>query len=173
VDSPEFIAPTPERARRGVELIDKAIADDDGRPAQPYYGPDILMTMLRRRTITAEMFEAGEDFRRAFRKAYVSDITASDPSQPYVSGLGFGRTFIEGPTQARESLWKALDHLGGLAFQSGSIMWHVIGLEWTIKEWALNYSRQRLRHISQETASGVLIGALCSLVRFYGHEKSG
>jgi hypothetical protein len=51
-------------------------------------------------------------------------------------------------------------------------MWHVIGLEWTLKEWALNRSRQRLRHISQETASGVLIGALCPLVTFYGHQKS-
>jgi hypothetical protein len=173
VDGPEFIAPTPERARRGVELIEKAIADDDGRPTQPYYGPDLLATMHRRGSITAEMRQAGEDFRRAFHRAHISDVSASDPAKPYVSGLAYNRTFCDGGTKARESLWEAIDYLGGMSQQSGNIMWHVIGLDFTLKEWALNYSRQRLRHISQETASGVLIGALCPLVRFYGHEKSG
>jgi hypothetical protein len=167
-----FIPPTPERARRGVELVENAIADDDGRPAQPYYAPDILMAMHRRGTITAEMRQAGEDFRRVFRRAHVADLQSSDPARPYVSGLGFNRTFCDGSSPARESLWKAIDYLGGMGAQSGNIMWHVVGLEWTIKEWALNYSRQRLRHISQETASGMLIGALCPLVSFYGHQQS-
>jgi hypothetical protein len=102
----------------------------------------------------------------------VADLQSSDPARPYVSGLGFNRTFCDGSSPARESLWKAIDYLGGMGAQSGNIMWHVIGLEWTIKEWALNYSRQRLRHISQETASGMLIGALCPLVTFYGHQQS-
>jgi hypothetical protein len=168
-----FIPPTPERARRGVELVENAIADDDGRPAQPYYGPDILVTMHRRGTITAEMRQAGEDFRRVFRRAHVADLQSSDPARPYVSGLAYNRTFCDGSSPARESLWKAIDYLGGISEQSGSVMWHVIGLEWTLKEWALNRSRQRLCHISQETASGVLIGALCPLVTFYGHAKSG
>lgn len=166
------ISPTPERARRGVELVDKAIADDDGRPAQPYYGPDILEMMHRRGSITDEMRQAGEDFRRAFRKAHISDLQASDPSRVFISGLGINRTLTEGNHKARESLWDAIDYLGGLPSQSGSIMWHVIGLEWTIKEWALNYSRQRLRHIGEKTAAGILIGALCPLARYYGHEKS-
>jgi hypothetical protein len=117
------------------------------------------------------MRQAGEDFRRAFRRAHISDLQASDPARPFVSGLGIHRTLSErGGTKAHESLWKAIDHLGGLPSQSGSVMWHVIGLDWTLKEWALNYSRQRLRHITQQTASGILIGALCPLAKFYGHE---
>jgi hypothetical protein len=166
-----LVIPTPERASRGVELLDNAIPDQDGRPAQPYYAPDILMLMERRGKITANQRQAGEDFRRAFRRAHISDLQASDPARPFVSGLGINRTLTEGNHKARESLWHVLDYLGGLPSESGSIMWHVIGLEWTLKEWALNYSRQRLRHISQEAASGILVGALCPLAAFYGHTE--
>src|ERR1700731_4295210 len=46
-------------------------------------------------------------------------------------------------------------------------VWHVIGCEWTMREWALREGWGG-RPLSQETASGILIGALGVLQAHYG-----
>jgi hypothetical protein len=38
-------------------------------------------------------------------------------------------------------------------------LWHVIGLEQTIKQWAI-LQEWRRKHLDQEIASGILVGAL-------------
>ena len=48
---------------------------------------------------------------------------------------------------------------GGLGSPAGSCLWHVIGLEQTIRQWAM-LQEWRRKHLDQETASGILIAAL-------------
>ena len=49
----------------------------------------------------------------------------------------------------------------------GSCLWHVVGFERALKEWALTGSWNG-RRIAQETASGILIAALGALEAHYG-----
>ncbi|HEX7968017.1 MAG TPA: DUF6456 domain-containing protein [Stellaceae bacterium] len=158
--------PTPERWRRGdVERLDRSIADEEGRPARPYRVIDSLALMQRRGSITAAMRQAGEDFRAVFAAASLDPLAAADLARvpQNVRMLGLGAAQIE----ARRRVWRALQALGGIASPAGSCAWHVIGCEWSLKDWALRAGWSG-RPLGQETASGILIGALGVLQAHYG-----
>jgi hypothetical protein len=164
-----IISPTLERHRHSIiEVVPKAIADEDGRPSQPYRTIDVLAAMERRGKITPQMRSAGEDFRDDFRKAICGDLRATDMARPYISGTRCSGYEI-GSVGARKRMYKALDAIGGSDSQNASIVWHVIGLEMTLKGWAQMYSTARLRFISPQKASLILIGALEPLARHYGY----
>jgi hypothetical protein len=61
----------------------------------------------------------------------------------------------------------ALTALGGISSPAGSCIWHVIGCEWTVKDWALREGWSG-RPLKQETAAGILVGALGVLQALYG-----
>ena len=159
-------APPPERwARREVERLPRAIADEAGRPGRPYRAIDTLALMERRGTIDAPMRQAAEEFRAAFRAACLDPLRASDLSRtPQGARMLHGS---ERQAAAREKIWTALTALGGIGSPAGSCVWHVVGCEWTVKEWALRAGWGG-RPLSQETAAGVLIGALGALRGLYG-----
>ncbi len=159
------VVPTPERARRGVERVEHAIADDQGRPSQPYRSIDILAAMEKRSAITAAMRVAGETFRSHFTMAQLDPLKAVDWSSPTVSGRR--PVPLSSPIEnARESVWRALLHVGGIGSAGGSCLWHVIGLESSLKKWATEQG-WRVRRVSEEAASGILIGALSALEAHY------
>jgi Domain of unknown function (DUF6456) len=163
----DIVAPSSERAQHGaVERLPKPIADDAGSVARPYRAIDLLAAMERRGAITASMRQAGEDFRRAFQRAHFDPLHAADLKR--VPG---GYVGDEGPglcvQAAREKVWRAICAVGGLASAGGSCLWHVVGLERSIKEWALEQGWAG-RRLSQETASGVLIAALGALETHFG-----
>jgi hypothetical protein len=156
-----YIIPTPERARRGVELLDKAIADDEGRPSQPYRSIDILGALHRRGAITAEMREAGEEFQNQFRLAQIDSLTAADLMRAGCSGRVADPEIF---SRARESVWKSLLSVGGIASPGGSCLWHVLGWEKSLKEWAqVQGWGAPGRRVSAEAASGILIATLGTL----------
>ena len=163
--TPELARPPAERYQHDlVELLDHAIADEDGRAARPYRSVDILAAMERREAITADMRQAGEDFRIRFRAALLDPLKASrleyhTPSHGDGPGL---RIKI-----ARDNVWAALGAVGGVDRPGGSCLWHVVGCETSLKEWATERA-----HISQETASGVLIGSLGMLAAHYAGRTS-
>ncbi len=160
---PDIIAPTPERERRGVELIDKAIADDEGRPSQPYRSIDILAAMERRGAISPEMRQAGEDFQTLFRLAQLDPLKAADASRPFVSGSQTPNLRAS-VYDARESVWRTVILLGGFASPGASCVWHVLGWGSTLKEWATEQG-WRGKRVSQEAAPMVLITALGVLAK--------
>jgi hypothetical protein len=66
----------------------------------------------------------------------------------------------------REAVWRALDAVGGLGSAGGACLWRVLGGEQSLKQWALGqgWSDRRVR---EETASGILIGALGTLAQHF------
>jgi hypothetical protein len=134
------LAPTPERLRHGpVEPLARPIADAAGRPARPWRAIDTLAIMEGRGSITAGMRQAGEDFRSRFAVAQLDPLRALDPSHLRIPELG-PRPEKEAPAPrieaARRSVWRALQAVGGVASPAGSCLWHVLGWERTLREWA-------------------------------------
>jgi len=165
--------PTPERRSRGiVELVERPIADESGRPSRPYRAVDTLAVMERRGSITGGMRQAGEDFRARFAVAQLDPLRAPDLSRPRERGASRFKADepgmrIEG---AREAVWRAIQAVGGSGSPAGSCLWHVVGSEQSLKEWALEQGWSG-RRVSQETASGILIAALGALEMHFGIKR--
>jgi len=158
--------PTPERSNHGiVERLERTISDSSGRPARPYRFVDTLAVMERRGSITAGMRQAGEDFRDCFAVAQLDPLRAFDLSRPKI-GSRSGFRPVEEPgsriENARRRVWRATLAVGGLGSAGGSCVWHVIGWQQSLKEWALEQGWNG-RRVSQEAASGILIASLGTL----------
>lgn len=159
-------APTRERRDRGqIERLERPIADNDGRSARPYRAVDILGAMERRGAITAGMRQAGDDFRARFTVAQMDPLRALDYSRPRIgpaARAGGGEEPGLRAEGARQAVWEAILAVGGPASPAGSCLWHVVGWERSLKEWALEQGWSG-RRVSQEAASGILIAALGAL----------
>src|SRR5206468_4213741 len=109
--------------------------------------------------------QAGEDFRTRFQIAHLDPLRALDLSHLRL-GDGGVRRDREGPGQrteaARSAVWRAIQAVGGIASPAGSCLWHVLGWECSVKEWALQQGWSG-RRVSQEAASGILVAALGAL----------
>ena len=173
VDGNAEDGPTLERRSRGVvERVERPIADEQGRPSRPYRAVDTLAAMERRGSITGGMRQAGEDFRARFTVAQLDPLRAPDWSRPRERGASRFRAEepgvrIEG---AREAVWRAIQAVGGPGSPAGSCLWHVVGWEQSLKEWALGQGWSG-RRVSQETASGILIAALGALEMHFGIKR--
>jgi Domain of unknown function (DUF6456) len=167
------LVPTAERRNHGVvERLDRPIADESGRPARPYRAVDTLATMERRGSITAGMRQAGEDFRARFAVAQLDPLRVPDWSRPRDRGSArFNDEDQPGLRieAARNAVWKAIQAVGGVGSPAGSCLWHVVGWERSLKEWALEQGWSG-RRVSQEAASGILIAALGALEAHFGDE---
>jgi hypothetical protein len=158
--------PTSERLQHGpVERLPRTIADVAGNPSRPYRAVDTLAIMERRGSITAGMRQAGEDFRARFAVAQLDPLRALDLSHLRLGERG-PRPDREGPGQrieaARTAVWRAIQGVGGIASPAGSCLWHVLGWERSVKEWALEQGWSG-RRVSQESASGILVAGLGAL----------
>lgn len=173
---PQSLIPTNERRQHGaVERLDQSIADESGRSARPYRAIDTLAAMERRGSITREMRQAGEDFRRRFLHAQLDPLRALDYSRPRSGGAGHSQSSDgEGVRveNAREHTWRALLAAGGPGSPGGSCLWHVVGWERSLKEWAFEQGWNG-RRVSQEAASGILIAALGALEAHYRDGRNG
>jgi len=171
----EFDSPNNERRQRGpIEQLPRPIADETGRSARPYRAVDTLATMERRGSITARMRQAAEDFRFRFVIAQLDPLRALDYSRPRDGGTGRARGSGESGLRvesAREHVWRAIMAVGGPASPGGSCLWHVVGWERSLKEWALEQGWNG-RRVSQEAASGILAAALGALETHYGHSTT-
>ena len=85
-------------------------------------------------TITPAMHDAGAVFWAQFRAAALDALRAMPLVR--VPG-GTGDTLTERQAAARAKVAAAVDALGGVDNAAGSCVWHVVGLERSVRKWAM------------------------------------
>ncbi|MCS6921317.1 MAG: hypothetical protein NZM07_05270 [Elioraea sp.] len=137
---------------------------ETGSPVQHRRAVDTLGMMLANGTITPQMHEAGSIFRTLFRSAALDDIATSQ-----LIRLA-GATNDDLPNrqiEARRRIANAIDALGGHDSPAGSCVWFVVGLEFSVREWAMRQGWAG-RPVHGPVAQGILVGALGTLAMHFG-----
>ena len=127
---------------------------------------DTLGIMLRAGTITSEMHDAARDFQAQFTIACY-DVVRCMPLMRLPGGSGPG-DLTDAQVDARRDVGAALDLLGGLGSPAGSCVWHVVGLQRSVREWAMRQGWGG-RPVRVEQAQGILVAALGVLAGWYGY----
>jgi hypothetical protein len=142
---------------RGRELEEVREKDPDGRIVYHHRTVDTLGMMLRAGTIDQAMHDAAKDFQAAFIVANLDPIRALPILR--VPGTGRGPDLNERQLHARRRVHEALEALGGISSPAGSCVWHVVGLQRSVREWAMRQGWGG-RPVRQEQAQGILVAAL-------------
>jgi hypothetical protein len=151
---------------RGRELEEVREKDPDGRIVYHHRTVDTLGKMLRAGTITEEMHDAAKDFQASFIVANLDPIRALPMLR--VPGTGREPHLSERQLDARRRVHDALAALGGLSSPAGSCVWHVVGLQRSIREWAIRQGWGG-RAVEQTEARGMLVAALGVLAAHLGY----
>jgi hypothetical protein len=147
------------------ELEEVRERDPDGRIVVHHRTVDTLGKMLKAGTITPEMHDAAKDFQAAFIVANLDSLRALPILR--VPGTGREPDLSERQLDARRRVHEALEALGGLSSPAGSCVWHVVGLQRSVREWAMRQGWGG-RPVRQEQAQGILVAALGVLA---GHDR--
>ena len=142
---------------RGRQLEEIREVDPDGRIVYHHRTVDTLGKMLRAGAITPEMHEAAKDLQAAFIVANFDPLRALPVLR--VPGTGREPDLNERQLDARRRVHRALEALGGLSSPAGSCVWHVVGLQRSIREWSMRQGWAG-RPVRQEQAQGILVAAL-------------
>jgi hypothetical protein len=110
--------------------------------------------MLRAGTITKDMHDAARDFQAQFTVARF-DVVRCMPLVRLPGGGG-AADLTDAQVDARCRVGSALDALGGLGSPAGSCVWHVVGLQRSIREWAMRQGWGG-RPVRVEQAQGILV----------------
>ena len=142
---------------KGRELEEVREKDPDGRIVYHHRTVDTLGKMLRAGTITPEMHDAAKDFQAAFIVAQLDPLRALPILR--VPGTGCEPDLSERQLDARRRVHGVLQALGGISSPAGSCVWHVVGLQRSVREWA---TRQGWggQPVDQKEAKGILVAAL-------------
>jgi hypothetical protein len=106
------------------------------------------------------MRAASDDFRAQFYKAKLDRLGAAQlVRSAHSTGTSLPPPRVE---DARESVWRSICAVGGLASLEGSCLWHVIGFECDLARWALEQGWIG-RRITVSVAQDILISTLTSL----------
>ena len=121
--------------------------------------------MLRAGTISHEMHDAARAFQADFTIANLDPIRAAIMLR--VPGSGRERDLNERQLDARRRVHAAMEALGGINSPAGRCVWHVLGLQRSVREWAIRQGWNG-RPVRQERAQGILVAALGMLVNCHG-----
>ena len=141
----------------GRELEEVREIDPDGRVVLRHRTVDTLGKMLRAGTISHEMHDAARAFQADFTIANLDPIRARPLLR--VSGSGHEPCLNDRQIDARRRVHAAMQALGGINSPAGSCVWHVVGLQRSVREWAIRQGWGG-RPVRQEQAQGILIAAL-------------
>ena len=125
--------------------------------------------MLKSGTISSEMHDAARDFQAAFVIANLDRLRAVPVLR--VPGTGREPDLNERQLDAKRRVHEAMEALGGISSPAGSCIWHVLGLQRSIREWSLRMGWGG-RPVRQEQAQGILVAALGVLAAHYRYEAS-
>ena len=115
------------------------------------------------------MHAAARDFQAAFTIACFDNMPKVNLMLMARSPLAAHHVGDLSDTQiaARERVARALDALGGHGSPAGSCVWHVVGMQTSIREWATRRGWGG-RPVRQESAQGILVAALGVLSKHTG-----
>jgi hypothetical protein len=154
---------------RGREFEEVREKDPDGRIVVHHRTVDTLGQMLRSGTITQEMHDAAKDFQASFIIANLDPLRAVPILR--VPGTGREPELNEQQLDARRRVHAAMQALGGITSPAGSCIWHVVGLQRSVREWAMRQGWGG-RPVRQEQAQGILVAALGILAAHLGYQES-
>ena len=83
-------------------------------------------------------------------------------------GTGREPELNERQLHARRRVHEAMEALGGISSPAGSCVWHVVGLQRSVREWAIRQGWGG-RPVRQEQAQGILVAALGMLAGHLGY----
>src|SRR5918996_790131 len=152
----------------GRQLKEVREADPDGRPVLHHRVVDTLGKMLRAGTIDETMYDAAKDLQASFIVANLDPLRALPILR--VPGTGRAPDLNERQLHARDRVHKALEALGGISSPAGSCVWHVVGLQQSVREWAMRQGWGG-RPVDQKEAKGILVAALGMLANHCGHSE--
>jgi hypothetical protein len=155
---------------RGRQLEEVGEKDPEGRIVVHHRTVDTLGKMLRAGTIDQEMHDAAKDFQAAFIVANLDPLRALPILR--VPGTGREPDLNDRQLHARYRVHKSLEALGGISSPAGSCVWHVIGLQRSVREWAMRQGWGG-RPVRQEQAQGILVAALGVLAGHFGTMRLG
>ena len=144
-------------------------ADPDGRIVYHHRTVDTLGKMLRAGTIDQAMHDAAKDFQAAFIVAQLDPLRALPILR--VPGTGREPELNERQLHARRRVHEAMAALGGISSPAGSCVWHVVGLQRSVREWAMRQGWGG-RPVRQEQAQGILVAALGVLAAHFGYGEA-
>jgi hypothetical protein len=150
---------------RGRDVEEVRVTDIDGRVVLRHRTADTLGKMLRAGTISHEMHDAARAFQADFTIANLDPIRAAPLVR--VPGAGGKPDLSERQIDARRRVHAAMEALGGINSPAGSCVWHVVGLQRSVREWAVRQGWNG-RPLRQERAQGILVAALGMLVNCHG-----
>ena len=148
------------------ELEEVREKDPEGRIVVHHRTVDTLGKMLKAGTITQEMHDAAKDFQAAFIVANLDPIRALPILR--VPGTGREPELNGRQLDARRRVHEALEALGGISSPAGSCVWHVIGLQRSVREWAIRQGWGG-RPVDHKAAGGILTAALGVLAAHLGY----
>jgi hypothetical protein len=154
---------------RGRELEEVREKDPEGGIVVHHRTVDSLAKMLRAGSITQEMHDAARDFQASFIVANLEAIRALPILR--VPGNGREPDLNERQLDARRRVHQALEALGGISSPAGSCVWHVVGLQRSVREWSMRQGWGG-RPVRQEQAQGILIAALGVLAGHLGYDRA-
>jgi Domain of unknown function (DUF6456) len=139
------------------ELEEVREKDPDGRLVCHHRTVDTLGKMLGAGSITPEMHDAAKDLQADFIVANFDQLRAL----PLLRLPGNGREpeLHDRQLDAQRRVHEAMQALGGIGSPAGSCVWHVVGLQWSVREWAIRQGWNE-RPVRQEQAQGILVAAL-------------
>jgi len=154
---------------RGRQLEEVREKDPDGRIVYHHRTVDTVGKMLRAGTITQEMYDAAKDLEAAFIVANLDPLRAL----PILRVPGNGREpgLSDRQLDARRRVHQAMQALGGISSPAGSCVWHVVGLQRSVREWAIRQGWGG-RPVRQEQAQGILVAALGVLAGHFGYDRA-
>ena len=116
----------------------------------------------------SDLSDAARDFESPFIVANLDPLRALPIFR--IPGTGRDPDLNDRQLHARRRVHKSLKALGGISSPAGSCVWHVVGLQRSVREWAIRQSWGRYP-VRQEQVQGILIAALGMLVTHFGSEK--
>jgi hypothetical protein len=125
--------------------------------------------MLRSGTIDEKMHDAARDSQASFIVANLDPLRALPILR--VPGTGREPELNERQLDARRRVHHSLEALGGLSSPAGSCVWHVLGLQRSVREWAIRQGWGG-RPLRQEQAQGILVAALGMLAAHFGYGEA-